>query len=111
MIWDVAWLPEAGKELEALDGSSRLLVRKAIQKTRTNPLPLQEGGYGKPLGNRGNRDLTGLMKIKLRASGLRILYKLQRQEERMLIVVIGIRADEEVYDTAARRMEKYDLTD
>ena len=109
MIWEINYLPEADEDLAKLDGSTRLLIRKAIKKTQTNPLPANEGGYGKPLGNRGNRNLTGLLKIKLKSSGIRIVYKLVRQEGKMLIIVIGIRADERVYDTAAKRIEKHNL--
>ena len=32
--WDVIYLPEALTDLKQLDGSQRLLVRKAIEKVR-----------------------------------------------------------------------------
>ena len=107
MNWSVAYLPEAEKDLRRLDGSQRILGLKAIQKVRENPLPVDEGGYGKPLGNKGGNDLTGLLKVKLRGAGLRIVYKLIRTETEMLVVVIGARADEEVYETAKHRSEKH----
>jgi mRNA interferase RelE/StbE len=68
---------------------------------------MNEGGYGKPLGNKGGTDLTGFLKIKLRGSGLRVVYKLVRTESEMLIVVVGARADDEVYETAEQRVKKY----
>ncbi len=105
----VFYLPEAEKDLIKLDGSSRLLVRKAIDKVSSNPLPASSGGFGKPLGSKSAGDLTGFLKIKLRASGLRIVYKLIKQDNDMLIVVIGARADDEVYETAEKRAEKYNL--
>ena len=61
------------------------------------------------LGKKGNTDLTGFLKIKLRASGLRLVYKVIKQEDRMLIVVIGAREDEEVYSIAEKRIKKNDL--
>ena len=70
---------------------------------------MNEGGLGKPLGNRGGTDLSGFLKIKLKAAGLRVVYKLIRTETEMLIVVIGARADDDVYKTAQKRAEKYDL--
>ena len=76
---------------------------------KKNPLSQQEGGYGKLLGKKGNTDLTGFLKIKLRASGLRLVYKVIKQEDRMLIVVIGAREDEEVYSIAEKRIKKNDL--
>ena len=68
-----------------------------------------EGGYGKPLGSKGGTDLSGLFKIKLKAAGLRIVYKLIRTETEMLIVVIGARADDEVYQIAEKRARKKQL--
>lgn len=108
-MWDVKYLPEALDDLDELDGSQRKLVLKSIEKIRKNPLSQQEGGYGKLLGKRGNTDLTGFLKIKLRASGLRLVYKVIKQEDRMLIVVIGAREDEEVYSIADKRIKKNDL--
>ena len=103
MNWTVEYLPEAEKDLKKLDGSQRILVLKAIKKVQQNPLPVEENGYGKSLGNHSNANLAGLLKIKLRASGLRVVYQLQRVEGAMLIVVIGVRADEEVYAVARKR--------
>jgi mRNA interferase RelE/StbE len=67
-------------------------------------LPYTENGYGKPLGNKSETNLSGFLKIKLKSSGLRIVYKLQRIENTMLIIVIGARADEEVYDIVHKRV-------
>lgn len=109
MNWTVDYLPEAVQDLRELDGSQRLLVRKAIAKVSKNPLPAIEGGYGKPLGNKGGNDLTGFLKIKLLSAGLRIVYTLIRKDDQMLVVVIGARADDEVYDIAEKRAEKHNL--
>lgn len=106
MSWRVVYLPEAEKDLKSLDGSQRILVLKAIKKVSTNPLPMEEGGYGNPLGNHAATKLTGLLKVKLKAAGIRIVYKLIRTETEMLIVVIGARADDEVYETAQNRTKK-----
>ena len=109
MSWKLSYLPEAEKDLKALDGSQRILVLKASKKVQQNPLPAEENGYGKSLGNYGSTVLAGLLKIKLRAAGLRVVYKLQRTESEML--VIGVRADEEVYDIAAKRAARHNLSD
>ena len=103
MAWDVEFLEEAVADLRKLDGSTRARVLKAIKKVSNNPLPQSEGGYGKPLGHRAAIDLVGLLKIKLRSDGIRIVYRLQRVDERMTIVVVGVRADSEVRREAARR--------
>lgn len=104
MKWQCVFLPEARDDLKALDGSQRILVAKAIRKVMQNPLPASEGGYGKPLGHHRGNDLTGLYKIKIRAAGLRIVYQLIRIEGKMVVVVIGARADDEVYLMAGRRI-------
>ena len=109
MKWSLKYLPEAVKDLKALSGNQRIMVAKAIDKVLENPLPMQEGGYGKPLGNKNGNDLSGLLKIKLKSVGIRVVYKIYKTETEMLVVVIGARADDEVYDTASHRAKKHDL--
>ena len=103
--WKVEYLPAALQDRKRLDGSVRKTVDKAIDKVSTNPRPVDEGGYGKPLGNKSGNNLTGLLKIKLRASGIRIIYQIVRENTVMKIVIIGIREDETVYREASRRLK------
>ena len=109
MNWEVDYLPEARKDIKNLDRSKQIIVNMAIKKVKSNPLPQAEGGYGKPLGNKHGVNLTTLLKIKLRGEGLRIVYKLVRTETSMLIVVVGAREDEEVYEFAQRRLVSHNL--
>lgn len=109
MNWDITYLPEALDDLRRLDGSQRILIRKAIQKVASNPLPETEGGYGKLLGNKNNTNLSGFLKIKLRGAGLRVVYKLVRVQNRMLIIVIGAREEAEAYEDAYKRIQKHKL--
>ena len=74
-----------------------------------NPLPVQKGGYGKPLGNRTGNNLTNLLKIKFRNLGIRVVYKTIQIDGIMKIIVISARTDEQVYKEAGKRREKYDL--
>ena len=104
MSWEVEYLPEANQDLKNLDGSQRQLVLKAIKKVQQNPISIYEGGYGKPLGNKNGSDLSGFLKVKLKSAGLRVVYKVVRQDDKMLIIVIGARADEEVYGIAQKRI-------
>ena len=106
MNWKVEYTDAAVSDLMALDNSRRLSVRKAIDKVSRNPLPVSEGGYGKPLGNRHGKDLTGLCKIKLLREGIRIVYRVVRENNVMKIVVIAARADDEVYALADQRTAK-----
>lgn len=75
MNWNVKYLPEALDDLRKLDGSQKILIRKAIQKVCQNPLPETEGGYGKLLGNKGSNNLSGFLKIKLRTIYKELLQK------------------------------------
>lgn len=109
MNWEVKYLPEVEKDLKQLDNTQRNLVIKAIKKVQQNPLPDYENGYGKPLGNHNSTNLAGFMKIKLRSAGLRVVYQLVKVESAMLVVVVGVRADEEVYEIAQKRASKYKL--
>lgn len=104
--WKVIFLPQAEADRKSLDGSVKKQVDKAILKVRENPLPVSEGGYGKPLGNKSAVNLTGLLKVKLKASGIRIVYQLLREAGMMKIIIIGVREDDEVYREAAERMKR-----
>ena len=108
-MWELSFLPEAREDLRALDGSQRIRVVKAIAKVQSNPLPSSEGGYGKPLGNKRLSQLSGLMKVKLKSDGIRIVYKLERIEHAMRIVEIGVRSDDAVYREAQKRRESHGL--
>jgi mRNA interferase RelE/StbE len=108
-MWSIEYLPEALKDLKSLDGSQRKLVLKAMEKVQSNPLPQQEGGYGKVLGNKKGNDLSGFLKVKIKSAGIRIVYKLVKVDNKMLIVVVGFREDCEVYDVAQKRIEKNNL--
>ena len=102
--WSVSFLPAAEHDLVKLSHNERTLVLKAITKVRKNPLPANEGGYGKPFGNKNGK----LYKIKLRSSGIRVVYQLIRTETEMRIVVIGVRSADEVYNEAARRKREHE---
>ncbi|MBP5200396.1 MAG: type II toxin-antitoxin system RelE/ParE family toxin [Schwartzia sp.] len=104
--WKVFYTPEARKDVLSFDKSQRNQILKAIDRVSKNPLPDTEGGYGKPLGNRKSINLAGCLKIKLRRLGIRIVYHLERTEKGMEIIVVGIRADDEVYRIAAERLKK-----
>ncbi len=109
MTWCVEFLKEAEKDMKKLDHSMQIQVLKGIKKVSQNPLPVDEGGYGKPLGNKSGTKLTNLMKIKFRNIGIRVVYKIERIDEIMKIVVVSARTDDQVYKEAANRREKYDI--
>ena len=59
-MWKIMYHPEAEQELKKLDGSQQKIVLKAIIKVSQNPESNMKGGYGKPLGNKGGNNLSGL---------------------------------------------------
>ena len=109
MSWSLVFLPEALRDIQELSRSRQAMVKKAIKKVQENPLPQNEGGYGKPLGSKRGLNLTGLLKIKLRSEGIRVVYKLERVEQQMLVIVVGVRENEEVYQVAHARRGKHNL--
>jgi len=100
MNWKIIYTEEALKDINKLDNSNRKIVFKAIEKVSYNPLPNTEGGYGKPL----SKELKNCMKIKLKSSGIRIVYKLQRVDEEFIIIIVGMREDSDVYKEALKRI-------
>lgn len=109
MTWSIEFLDEAEKDMKKFDHSAQIQVLKGIRKVAQNPLPVEEGGYGKPLGNKSGTNLTNLMKIKFRNLGIRVVYKVERADEVMKIIVISARTNEQVYKEAAKRRDKHNL--
>lgn len=109
MMWIIELLPEADRDLGELDSSVRAIVLKGIEKARNNPLPQSEGGYGKPLGNHGLSSPANLLKIKFKNIGIRVVYRIVRDDDVMKIIIISTRDDEKVYREAERRKRKYNL--
>ena len=109
MTWDVEFLEEAKKDMKKLDHSIQVQVVKGIKKVSRNPLPVKDGGYGKPLGSKAGTNLTNLLKIKFRDLGIRVVYKLEITDTIMKIIIVSARTDEQVYKEAAKRRSKHDL--
>ena len=104
MMWKLRYSEEADEDIKRFNKSQKYQIEKAIDKVKQNPLPQNEGGYGKPLGNKQGRNLAGYCKIVLKNLGIRVVYELVRTETTMEIIVVAARADEEVYDIAAKRI-------
>lgn len=103
--WQIEYIPAALEDLRSLDRSQQLQVLKAIEKVSANPLPNSEGGLGKPLGSHSGANLTGYLKIKLLKLGLRVVYRVVRENNVMRIIVISVRDDEAVYKLARDRIQ------
>jgi mRNA interferase RelE/StbE len=102
-MWNLEFLKAALDDLESIDFSLQKQVLKAIEKVSINPISKAYGGYGTPLGNKSGINLVGLYKIKLLASGIRVVYGLNPNEKVMTIIVIGLRSGNAVYKEANKR--------
>ena len=104
MKWTVEFIKEAQKDLKRLDPYNQKIILKAISKTAERPLPPPDG-IGNPLGNHASVNLSGFYKIKLRDLGYRVVYSLEIKDGVMKIIIISVRADEEVYKEAEKRIQ------
>ena len=100
--WTVIYPAKAQEDILRLDNTIRKRVQKTIARVSQNPLPYTEGGYGKPLGG----ELSGCLKVKFRSLGVRVVYRLQRTEHSMEIIVVGVRSGSEVYTVAEERLKR-----
>ncbi|MBQ6094966.1 MAG: type II toxin-antitoxin system RelE/ParE family toxin [Lachnospiraceae bacterium] len=109
MNWSLTFLNEAREDIRKLDHSVYPIIIKGIRKVQQNPLPTNEGGYGKTLQNLNGVNLKGFLKIKFASAGIRVVYNVVRSEHEMKVIVVSARADNEVYKEAAKRINKYHL--
>lgn len=108
MTWTLLFAPDTIKDIKKLDKTVRAQVMSALERVSMNPLPRNEGGYGKPLGNssRSHTRLGGLFKVKFQKVGVRAIYRLKRSESEMIVEVVGVRSDCEVYQLAQQRRDR-----
>lgn len=105
MVWRIEFTKAAAKDVSRLREPAKSHVYAMLNKVAENPLPFTEGGYGKPLGHKRDGNLTGYLKVKLKGDGLRAVYRLERTEQSMTIVV-SVRDDNAVYKEALRRIQQ-----
>jgi len=108
-MWKIEFLPEALSDLARIDRAVRARVTKGINKFVQNPVAKFKGRYGKPLRNQKGKDLSGLYKIKFRDIGIRVVYSLKEKDGIITIIIVGARANDEVYDEAYKRRIKHDI--
>lgn len=74
--------------------------RSTILKTIRKKLSIDPKGYGKPL--------TGSLKgyWRIRVGDYRVIYKIKQDLIEVLVVKVGIRRDEEVYNEMLNRLKR-----
>jgi len=89
--------PDVKDDIASLDGCTKNRLKKILKKIKNAP------ELGKPLGNKGNLDLSGCLKIYFYKKKYRVVYEIL-ENDRVLIWSIGKREDEIVYITAYKRI-------
>lgn len=95
MVYSIRVHDEFVAELNKLDHTIKQQLRKKLDKVVENPhIPK----------NRLSGGLHNCYKIKLKKAGVRLIYQVNDDEIYILLLTVGKREDNEVYDTAIRRI-------
>ncbi|WP_201196665.1 type II toxin-antitoxin system RelE family toxin [Pseudomonas fluorescens] len=95
MVWGVIYHPEVQRDLDLLGAVAANRILDVIEKRIMNGEPDKSG---KPL----RANLAGCRRIRI--GDTRIVYRVDGKAIQVLIVAVGARRDEEVYDAATRRL-------
>ena len=93
--YKLKFLPEALKEWHQLDGSIKLIFRKALKKRLIQP---------KVPGSELHGDLKDCYKIKLLNHGFRLVYTIEDQELVVLVLAVDKRENSIAYQSALFRL-------
>ena len=95
MAYSIRVHEEFVAELNKLDHTIKQQLRKKLDKVVENPHVPK---------NRLSGELHNCYKIKLRKAGVRLVYQVNDDEIYILMLTVGKREDNEVYDTALTRI-------
>lgn len=96
MTFKLKFLPSALKEWEKLDGSVKKQLKKVLDKRLKNPRVTSA--------RLSSFSPKECYKIKLKDAGIRLVYAISDDNIFIVIVAIGKRNDNEVYETALTRI-------
>ncbi len=101
MKFAVYYHPAVKEDIKKLrfNQKSRRQLKKKIEMIAKNPFPKSLGGLGEPL--RGK--LKNLLKFRFNKH-YRVVYQLILEDDKMNILIVGLRADGEVYRQAETRL-------
>ena len=94
---ELVFHPEVKDDIASLDGSMKNRLKKILKKIKNAP------ELGKLLGNKGNTDLSGCLKIYFFKKKYRVVYEIL-EDDKVIVWSIGKREDELVYITAYKRI-------
>ena len=95
MTWAVRYHPAVAQDLRALGRAHAAVIMKAIDSRIHRGNPEQRG---KPL----TGELAGCR--RLRVGSTRVVYRVDREREEVLVLAVGPRRREEVYRKSERRI-------
>lgn len=96
MSYELEFMPKALKEWQKLDSNTKEQFKKKLAKRLENPKVPKDK----------LRDFDNVYKIKLKSLGYRLAYEVIDERLVVLVLVVGKRENNAVYDELARRMEK-----
>jgi mRNA interferase RelE/StbE len=97
-IFEVAFRPRAAKAFSKLDSALKQQIAKKLKERQSNPrVPADMV-----------REIPNGYKIKLRASGVRLIYLVRDRELIILVLAIGKREREDAYTEAIREFGNVD---
>ena len=96
MIYKLIFIKKSEKEWKKLDFAIREQFKKKLKKRLDNPHVQHDKLSG----------FSNVYKIKLRSSGFRLAYEVVDEKIIVVVLSVGKREDNAVYDEIAKRMEK-----
>jgi mRNA interferase RelE/StbE len=94
MTYELEFLRDSWKEWENLDSTLKARFKKKLAERLENPRVESSRLHGLP----------DCYKIKLRRSGYRLVYQVEDQRLVVLVVAVGKRERNLVYETASKRL-------
>lgn len=98
--YSISFHPEAKDDLKYFNYSVQLLILKQIKKLSQSP------ELGDALGNKYGLNLTGLRKMYVNKKQVRIVYQIFESKVEVLIIGIGKRESNIIYEIVKNRIEK-----
>ena len=96
MAWTVNYHPEVEQDLRSLGRTEARVILKVIEERIVHGEPNK---LGKPLSG----TLSGCRRI--RTGQTRIVYRIDGDQIEVLIIAVGRRRDNEIYDSASSRVD------
>jgi mRNA interferase RelE/StbE len=95
MSYKLKFLPKALKEWKKLDSTISKQFKKKLQERLENPKVTKDKLRG----------FEDVYKIKLRTAGYRLAYQVKDEEVTIIVLVVGVRDKEKVYELLKQRFD------